>query len=396
MHVPESKIGSIRPSIFARQKYARFPCAHPRSRCSGQGLAAGRQAQGLGNTGGIQTSLALGGERVRALASHTLAPQLGQAVHGGLAHTHELAGDPGSQIIDAGSTVAGRGGGPAYGRGGGPGAHLRGRGGSAGGRGVAAAHLLLLLHGLLDGRRHLQLLPAVGAALSVPGVVAGACTDGLWHGGSGCTSQLSTAQVGISQLHALDVLLLSHHHVAELHQDGQGHAGLVEGDLALAAVHQALAHVLQADVGDEVAHHLIVHAGSKGAEEINGLAGKVVHQGLHISTVDIIIHEDAHAHANAILAGGVPVELLHASITNQGGVQGREIVTGGNDWHTGDVLGVVHAWQLHVGGVICNVHQGGVHHLVVHGVLGALTHATSTSIQIVDEQGAHLALLHNV
>eukprot|EP00983_Pelagomonas_calceolata_P022885 719975-Pelagomonas_calceolata.AAC.1 len=73
---------------------------------------------------------------------HThLAPQLGQAVHGGLAHTHELAGDPGSQIIDAGSTVAGRGGGPAYGRGGGPGAHLRGRGGSAGGRGVAAAHL---------------------------------------------------------------------------------------------------------------------------------------------------------------------------------------------------------------------------------------------------------------
>eukprot|EP00983_Pelagomonas_calceolata_P022887 719975-Pelagomonas_calceolata.AAC.3 len=87
-----------------------------------------------------------------------------------------------------------------------------------------------------------------------PGVVAGACTDGLWHGGSGCTSQLSTAQVGISQLHALDVLLLSHHHVAELHQDGQGHAGLVEGDLALAAVHQALAHVLQADVGDEVAH----------------------------------------------------------------------------------------------------------------------------------------------
>jgi hypothetical protein len=37
--------------------------------------------------------------------------------------------------------------------------------------------------------------------------------------------------------------------------------------------------------------------------------------------------EDAHAHADAVLAGGVPVVLLHTAITNEGCVQGGEIVT---------------------------------------------------------------------
>ena len=35
----------------------------------------------------------------------------------------------------------------------------------------------------------------------------------------------------------------------------------------------------------------------------------------------------------------------------------------------------------------------GTHHLIVDGVLGGVTHAAGTGIQIVDEQGAHLALL---
>ena len=44
-------------------------------------------------------------------------------------------------------------------------------------------------------------------------------------------------------------------------------------------------------------------------------------------TVDVILHEDTHAHADTVLTRWVPVELLHTSITNQGGVQGGEIVT---------------------------------------------------------------------
>jgi len=37
--------------------------------------------------------------------------------------------------------------------------------------------------------------------------------------------------------------------------------------------------------------------------------------------------EDAHAHADAVLAGRVPIVLLHASVTDQRRVQRREIVT---------------------------------------------------------------------
>lgn len=40
---------------------------------------------------------------------------------------------------------------------------------------------------------------------------------------------------------------------------------------------------------------------------------------------------------------------------------GGKLRTSCNDGHTGDVLDVVHARKLHVGGVICNVHEGGVH-----------------------------------
>lgn len=57
---------------------------------------------------------------------------------------------------------------------------------------------------------------------------------------------------------------------------------------------------------------------------------------------------------------------------------------------------LVDTGQLHVGGVVGNVHEGGVDHLVVDCVLGAGAHAASTRIQIVDEQSRHLALLDNV
>ena len=57
---------------------------------------------------------------------------------------------------------------------------------------------------------------------------------------------------------------------------------------------------------------------------------------------------------------------------------------------------LVHAGQLHVGGVVSNVHERGVDHLVVDGVLRGGAHPTSAGIQIIDEEGAHLALLDDV
>ena len=45
----------------------------------------------------------------------------------------------------------------------------------------------------------------------------------------------------------------------------------------------------------------------------------------HLS-VDAIVLEDAHAHADAVLAGRVPVVLLHPPVTDQWRVQRREIV----------------------------------------------------------------------
>ena len=51
---------------------------------------------------------------------------------------------------------------------------------------------------------------------------------------------------------------------------------------------------------------------------------------------------------------------------------------------------------LHVGGVVGNVHERGVDHLVVDGVLRGAAEATGTRIQVVDEQRAHLTLLDEV
>ena len=51
---------------------------------------------------------------------------------------------------------------------------------------------------------------------------------------------------------------------------------------------------------------------------------------------------------------------------------------------------------LHVGGVVRDVHERGVHHLVVDGVLRGAAQATRARIEIVDEESAHLTLLDEV
>jgi hypothetical protein len=91
-------------------------------------------------------------------------------------------------------------------------------------------------------------------------------------------------------------------------------------------------------------HLVVVHAGAQGAEEVDGLAREGVHQLLHVAAGDAVVVEDAHAHADAVLAGGVPVVLLHTPVTDEGGVQGGEVVTGADDGHARDLLVLVHAW----------------------------------------------------
>lgn len=76
----------------------------------------------------------------------------------------------------------------------------------------------------------------------------------------------------------------------------------------------------------------------EGAEEVDGLSGEGVHEVLHVSAVDAVVLEDAHAHSHAVVAAGRPVELLHASITDQRRVQSREIVSCADDGHTRDLL----------------------------------------------------------
>ncbi|KVI06958.1 hypothetical protein Ccrd_014683 [Cynara cardunculus var. scolymus] len=51
---------------------------------------------------------------------------------------------------------------------------------------------------------------------------------------------------------------------------------------------------------------------------------------------------------------------------------------------------------LDVGGVIGDVHEGGVHHLVVDGVLGGSTHSSCSGVKIVDEEAAHFPLFNDI
>jgi hypothetical protein len=83
---------------------------------------------------------------------------------------------------------------------------------------------------------------------------------------------------------------------------------------------------------------------------------------------------------------------LEAEGKQGAGRGGVEALTGADDGHAGDGLLLVDAGQLHVGGVVGDVHQGGVDHLVVHGVLGRVAHAAGAGVQVVDEEGAELGL----
>ena len=76
----------------------------------------------------------------------------------------------------------------------------------------------------------------------------------------------------------------------------------------------------------------------EGTKEVDGLAGEGVDNGLDLAARHAIMLEDAHADADAVLARGRPVELLHAPVTDQGCVQGGEVITRAHDGHTRDRL----------------------------------------------------------
>ena len=80
---------------------------------------------------------------------------------------------------------------------------------------------------------------------------------------------------------------------------------------------------------DKLADLVVVDPGAQGAEEVDGLAGEGVDDVLHVMRADAVVLEDAHAHADAVLERRRPVELLHATVTDERGVQGGEVVTEG-------------------------------------------------------------------
>jgi len=63
------------------------------------------QTQGCSNTGGVQDPATYA--EVAAAGGDALAAQLGQGVHGALAHAHVVGGDPGGKAFQAGSAAGG-------------------------------------------------------------------------------------------------------------------------------------------------------------------------------------------------------------------------------------------------------------------------------------------------
>ena len=215
-------------------------------------------------------------------------------------------------------------------------------------------------------------------------------------GRSADSGELGTIKVGVGELDSLDVLLLLDDLVTVGQQGIDAHEWLFEFWWALSGVDQSLAQVLQTGVHDELSDLIIIDSSSESTEEIDGLVREGVDELLDGGLADVVLLEDTSADSNSVLSGWVPVELLHTSITNERSVQGGEIVTGTDDRNSWDLVVVVDTRELNVGWVISNVHQGGVNHLVVDGVLGGTSQSTGTSIEIVDEQGAHLTLADDV
>mmetsp|Transcript_16770 Transcript_16770/g.36477 ORF Transcript_16770/g.36477 Transcript_16770/m.36477 type:complete len:491 (+) Transcript_16770:122-1594(+) len=261
-----------------------------------------------------------------------------------------------------------------------------------GGRLVRGSGSLVRGHGS-GGRRLIRGHGGGGRCLVSRGTAGSTLV--LGHGGAARAGKLGTVKVGIGQLDTLNVVLLVHERLAIIEQLIDAHGGLGEVHL-LPGVHELLGQPLDASGLDELTDSVIVHAGAESAEEIDRLAGESVHNLRDLVTGDTVILEDTGGDTDAVLARGVPVELLHATVADEGRVQGGEIVTGADNRDTGDGVLLVGTGELHVGGVVSDVHQGGVHHLVVDSVLSRATHASRTGIKIVDEERAHLALLDDV
>ncbi|PON90828.1 hypothetical protein TorRG33x02_134660, partial [Trema orientale] len=103
----------------------------------------------------------------------------------------------------------------------------------------------------------------------------------------------------------------------------------------------------------------------------------------------IVSSEDSSADTNPIFPGRCPVELFHTAITNERGVEGGEVISGDYDRDTGIFFLVVHSRELHIGGIVSNVHEGSIDHLVIDSVLCGSSKPTSSCIKIIDEEATH-------
>jgi len=131
-------------------------------------------------------------------------------------------------------------------------------------------------------------------------------------------------------------------------------------------------------------------------EVTNRLARECIYKLDNVLLGNIVSPEDTGANTNTVLSGWSPVELLHTSITNERGIQGGEIISGDYDGDSGILLFVVHSWELDIGWVVSNVHEGCIHHLVVYSVLGGAPHSSCPCIEIIYEEAAHLPLSDDI
>ena len=181
----------------------------------------------------------------------------------------------------------------------------------------------------------------------------------------------------------------------------------------------------RANLGGESAHEVVVNARAQRPKKVDCLAGEGVHELLDLAVAEVVLLEDALAHADAVDAGRVPVVLLHAAVADERRVQCAEVIacthatlltlqrhrgsthggmeqlwvwwhrcresgigrTGADDGNAGALVGTVDTGELHVGRIVGDVHEGRVDHLVVDGVLRALAEAAGAGVEVVDEDG---------
>mmetsp|Transcript_9687 Transcript_9687/g.16806 ORF Transcript_9687/g.16806 Transcript_9687/m.16806 type:complete len:277 (-) Transcript_9687:710-1540(-) len=198
--------------------------------------------------------------------------------------------------------------------------------------------------------------------------------------------------VRFRELHSSDERLLLLELVAVRDEGVHGNVRLGKLWELLLGVHNTFPNVFHTNSRDERADLIIINSRPNGSEEINRLRRERVDEQSDVFLRYLVIFEDAMADADLVIAGRSPEKLLHAPVSNQGRVQGREIITCNNNRDARNLFLIVHARKLHIRRIVCDVHQGCVDHLIVHGVLGGRTHAASTSVEIVDHQNRHLSL----